>query len=169
MNSYFANLSSRDIHVWLLVTCCYRSSPISKDPTVGSFKISLVCLPTLLLLIRHVFSSAAGRPHLETTKTVRDGRVETICDVPTPERYRALTSWRPNPHNFQVCPVGSSCHRSCAAARVDVLSEVTLVCCRWTFDILVYRQQMKVDCWLFEQRVIGHLSFEKREYVKLSR
>jgi len=28
---------------------------------------------------------------------------------------------------------------------------------------------MKVDCWLFEQRVIGHLSFEKREYVKLSR
>lgn len=59
--------------------------------------------------------------------------------------------------------------RRCRVCRVDVLSEVTFVRRRWTFDILVYRLQMKVDCWLFEQRVIGHLSFEKREYVKLSR
>ncbi len=62
---------------------------------------------------------------------------------------------------IQYSTAGSSCHRSCAAARVDVLREVTLVCCRWTFDILVYRQQMKVDCRLFEQRVIEHLSFER--------
>jgi hypothetical protein len=55
-----------------------------------SFKTSLVCFLTLLLLIRHVFSSAACRPHLETTKSVRYGRVETICNVPTPERARPL-------------------------------------------------------------------------------
>jgi hypothetical protein len=51
--------------------------------------------------------------------------------------------------------------RRCRVCRVDVLSEVTFVRRRWSFDILVYRQQMIVDCWLFEQLVIGHLSFER--------